>query len=81
MNGGKTRILFVRTVNRMRSATAHKIYENDNRFEVDSAGTDRTANVVLDQLYPDRCETINSVAHARLRVKPGVTASNEARKG
>ena len=31
----------------MRSATAHKIYENDCRFEVKSAGTDKTANTVL----------------------------------
>lgn len=51
MNGGKTRILFIRTVNRMRSATAHKLDKNDERFVVDSAGTDRTAHVVLDQLY------------------------------
>jgi len=42
------RILFVCTVNRMRSATAHKIYENDPRFEVDSAGTDRIAQIVLE---------------------------------
>ncbi len=45
----KPRILFICTVNRMRSATAHKLYENDERFEVDSAGTDRTANVVLEE--------------------------------
>ena len=31
----------------MRSATAHKIYESDERFEVLSAGTDTTANTVL----------------------------------
>ncbi len=43
----KLKLLFVCTVNRMRSATAHKIYENDNRFEVKSAGTDKTANTVL----------------------------------
>jgi predicted protein tyrosine phosphatase len=41
------KVLFVCTVNRMRSATAHKIYEGDSRFEVKSAGTDRTANTVL----------------------------------
>ena len=33
----------------MRSATAHQIYENDARFEVRSAGTDITANVVLSE--------------------------------
>ena len=43
----KLKLLFVCTINRMRSATAHKIYENDNRFEVKSAGTDKAANTVL----------------------------------
>jgi predicted protein tyrosine phosphatase len=43
----KLKILFVCTVNRMRSATAHKIYENDPRFEVRSAGTDPRANTVI----------------------------------
>ncbi len=43
----KLKLLFVCTINRMRSATAHKIYEGDNRFEVRSAGTDMTANIVL----------------------------------
>ncbi len=43
----KLKLLFVCTVNRMRSATAHEIYKNDNRFEVKSAGTDKTANTVL----------------------------------
>lgn len=33
----------------MRSATAHKIYEDDIRFEVRSAGTDITANTVLSE--------------------------------
>ncbi|WP_133162705.1 low molecular weight protein tyrosine phosphatase family protein [Flavipsychrobacter stenotrophus] len=45
----KKKILFVCTVNRMRSATAHKIYENDERLEVKSAGTDITANVVINE--------------------------------
>jgi predicted protein tyrosine phosphatase len=43
----KLKLLFVCTVNRMRSATAHKIYESDDRFEVKSAGTDKSANTVL----------------------------------
>lgn len=43
----KLKLLFVCTINRMRSATAHKIYEEDDRFEVKSAGTDKTANTVL----------------------------------
>ena len=42
-------ILFVCTVNRMRSATAHKIFEEDKRFNVKSAGTDVNANTVLTQ--------------------------------
>lgn len=33
----------------MRSATAHKIYEADERFEVKSAGTDNSANTVLNK--------------------------------
>ncbi len=33
----------------MRSATAHKIYENDERLEVKSAGTDVTANMVINE--------------------------------
>lgn len=43
----KLKLLFVCTVNRMRSATAHHIFENDDRFEVKSAGTDQSANTVL----------------------------------
>lgn len=43
----KRNILFVCTINRMRSATAHRIYEGDERFIVKSAGTDKNAVVVL----------------------------------
>lgn len=43
----KIKILFVCTINRMRSATAHRLYENDVRFEVKSAGTAPDAKVVL----------------------------------
>jgi predicted protein tyrosine phosphatase len=43
----KEKILFVCRVNRMRSATAHRIFEHDPRFEVRSAGTDETAAVRL----------------------------------
>jgi predicted protein tyrosine phosphatase len=43
----KLKILFVCTVNRLRSATAHKVYEDDSRFEVKSAGTDKRANTVI----------------------------------
>src|ERR1700722_9008119 len=45
----KLKILFICTINRMRSATAHVIYQDDSRFEVKSAGTDKTANVVLSE--------------------------------
>jgi len=31
----------------MRSATAHKIYEDDIRFDIKSAGTDKSANTVI----------------------------------
>lgn len=33
----------------MRSATAQSIYQEDKRFEVKSAGTDKSANVVLSE--------------------------------
>ena len=46
-NPQKRKLLFVCTVNRMRSATAHTLYETDPRFEVQSAGTDKTASMVL----------------------------------
>lgn len=41
------KILFVCTINRMRSLTAHTIYENDKRFIVKSAGTADNAKTVL----------------------------------
>lgn len=46
-NFDKQKILFVCTVNRMRSATAHVIYQDDERFDVKSAGTDKEAKVVI----------------------------------
>ena len=45
----KLKILFVCTINRMRSATAHSIYSKDERFLVLSAGTDSSANIVLNE--------------------------------
>ena len=42
----------------MRSATAYEIYKNDQRFEVDSAGTDRTANVVLEEWHLEWADAI-----------------------
>lgn len=47
----KLNILFVCTVNRMRSLTADQIYTGDERFNVDSAGTDPSANVHLEEYH------------------------------
>jgi predicted protein tyrosine phosphatase len=47
----KPNILFVCTVNRMRSATAEKIYADDERFCADSVGTDRTATVRIEDWH------------------------------
>lgn len=54
----KLKILFVCTINRMRSATAQVIYENDVRFEVKSAGTDKSARVVIDRELLDWTDAI-----------------------
>ncbi len=53
MEERKLRILFVCTVNRMRSATAHELYKNDERFEINSAGTDASAKTVINQQLLD----------------------------
>ncbi|MGH2564452.1 MAG: hypothetical protein ACRDE5_08065, partial [Ginsengibacter sp.] len=58
MDGRKLKILFVCSVNRMRSATAHKVFESDKRFEVDSAGTERSANTVLE---PEHLEWADAI--------------------
>jgi predicted protein tyrosine phosphatase len=42
-------ILFVCTINRMRSLTAETIYKNDDRFIVKSAGTDKGANTYISE--------------------------------
>jgi len=42
----------------MRSATAHKIYDADPRFEIKSAGTDANASVVLTKELLDWAETV-----------------------
>ena len=42
----------------MRSATAHKIYQDDPRFDVDSAGTDRTAAVPLEESHLEWADAI-----------------------
>ena len=58
MEEKKLKILFVCTINRMRSATAHKIFEKDNRFEVKSAGTDTSAATVLTSELMDWADAI-----------------------
>ncbi|MBS1582084.1 MAG: phosphotyrosine protein phosphatase, partial [Bacteroidetes bacterium] len=56
--GRKSRILFVCTVNRMRSATAYALYKDDPRFEVDSAGTDRSAAVPLEERHLEWADAV-----------------------
>ena len=43
LSASTKKILFVCTVNRMRSLTAEHIFKHDRRFEVKSAGTDISA--------------------------------------
>ena len=45
----KTKLLFVCTINRLRSRTAEDLYEPDSRFEVKSAGTADDARVHITQ--------------------------------
>ena len=52
------KILFVCTVNRMRSATAHEIYQKDDRLEVQSAGTDQMAETVLNSTLLEWADSI-----------------------
>jgi predicted protein tyrosine phosphatase len=52
------KILFICTANRMRSATAEKIYQDDVRFEVQSAGTHPLADQVLDEYLLDWADAI-----------------------
>lgn len=54
----KKKILFVCTINRMRSKTAQSIYENDTRIEVKSAGTNKGAETVLSQELLDWADSI-----------------------
>jgi predicted protein tyrosine phosphatase len=58
MSDTKKKLLFVCTVNRMRSATAHKVYETDARFEVKSAGTDKSASTVLTEELLNWAESV-----------------------
>ena len=58
MKDNKLKILFVCTVNKMRSATAHEIFKNDSRFEVNSAGTDNSATTVISNDLLDWSDSI-----------------------
>lgn len=52
------RILFVCTINKSRSITDEKIYSEDARFEVKSAGTDKGAVMVINQELVDWADSI-----------------------
>lgn len=54
----KKKILFVCTINRMRSATAHEIFKDNTRFHVNSAGTDSGAARVLTQELLDWADSV-----------------------
>lgn len=54
----KLNILFVCTINRMRSITAQNIFSNDERFEVRSAGTDKSASVFLNEELLNWADTV-----------------------
>ncbi len=43
------KILFICTANKIRSLTAEKMYKNDSRFIVKSAGTDISANICINR--------------------------------
>lgn len=45
----RKKILFVCSVNKMRSLTAEKLYETDHRFQVKSAGTEKEATVRINR--------------------------------
>jgi predicted protein tyrosine phosphatase len=66
----KKKILFVCTINKMRSATAHEIYKNDQRFEVTSAGTDtEAANVITEQLLKQADAIVVMERHHRSTIR------------
>jgi predicted protein tyrosine phosphatase len=68
----KLKVLFVCTVNRLRSATAHHIYRDDPRFEVRSAGTDPSAIIVMTHdllAWADVIVVMEKVHRNRIRKK------------
>ncbi|TGE10303.1 low molecular weight protein tyrosine phosphatase family protein [Hymenobacter fodinae] len=58
MSASTLKLLFVCTINRMRSATAQKLYQEDPRFEVKSAGTAASALQVLSTELLDWADTV-----------------------
>lgn len=54
----RKKILFVCTINVMRSKTAHEIYESDIRFIVKSAGTNSGAETVISREVLDWADAI-----------------------
>ncbi|MBN8688224.1 MAG: hypothetical protein J0M10_14455 [Chitinophagales bacterium] len=58
MSKTKLKILFVCTINRMRSITAETIFSDDERFETRSAGTDKSASICLDETLLDWADTV-----------------------
>ncbi len=42
----------------MRSATAHEIYKDDDRFEIQSAGTDPSAKIEINESLLDWADSI-----------------------
>ena len=64
------KILFVCTVNRMRSATAHKIFADHPDFEVQSAGTAPEAARVIDRELLEWADAIVVMErHHRSRIR------------
>lgn len=49
----KKRILFICSQNKFRSRTAHEVFRNSKNIEVDSAGTEKDAQVIVE---PDHIE-------------------------
>jgi predicted protein tyrosine phosphatase len=58
MQEAKLKILFVCTINRMRSITAQNVFADDERFDVRSAGTDKSAAICINESLLDWADTI-----------------------
>lgn len=54
----KKKLLFVCTINKMRSRTAHEIFKDDNRFLVNSAGTDSESTQIISRDLLEWADTI-----------------------